>query len=291
MTHAIYRVTACGLSPREERIVGIILSRVPSARFRYVWSPTQDNERCNIALIDPLAHGSQATLDRVRAHSPRVIPVFLADTPTTDRRGYSVSRRSLWSHLICTLDDIVQAEAGGVAPGLREGTPTTPAISTAGASQTAAAESSLTHIRALVLDDSITVRNQIEAALLKLGIRSEGASNWTGAFELLDRREFDLMFLDVVMPGVDGYEVCKRIRRNPATRKLPVVMLTSRSSAFDRARGALAGCDLYLVKPIDVLAFHQAVNKIVARLCKNDLSQARQRGFIPTAGWPSKVSA
>ena len=294
MTPAVRRVAACGLSPREERVVGIILSRVPSSQFRYVWSPLPHDEGCDILLIEPLAPGWQIALQNLRVHSPRVIAVHLADAHAPDRRGYSISRRALWSHLVCTLDDIVLSEANGTQ-GLLGGSSATPtraavAIPTPTAStQTPAPQ--LAQIRALVLDDSITVRNQIQAALIELGIRSEGVSNGSAALDLLERQTFDLLFLDVVMPGVDGYEVCRRVRRNPATRRLPIAMLTSRSSAFDRARGALAGCDLYLVKPIDVVAFHQAVNRIVAKLCKNDLAQAQRRGFIPAAGWPSNPAA
>ena len=60
------------------------------------------------------------------------------------------------------------------------------------------------------------------------------------------------MFLDVVLPGIDGYQVCKLIKGNKqAIKRTAVVMLTSRASPFDRLRGSLSGCDAYLTKPVD----------------------------------------
>ena len=58
-----------------------------------------------------------------------------------------------------------------------------------------------------------------------------------------------LVLLDIKMPGLDGYEVCKRIRSNPATRDLPVIMLSGKDAFFDKVRGRLAGCNAYITKP------------------------------------------
>jgi two-component system, cell cycle response regulator len=59
------------------------------------------------------------------------------------------------------------------------------------------------------------------------------------------------VFLDVIMPGIDGYQVCKLIKSKRAANKTAVIMLTSKGSPFDRIRGAMAGCDAYLTKPVD----------------------------------------
>jgi twitching motility two-component system response regulator PilG len=59
----------------------------------------------------------------------------------------------------------------------------------------------------------------------------------------------DIVFVDVMMPRLDGYQACALIKRNDAFRSTPVIMLTSKDGVFDRARGRLAGCDDYLTKP------------------------------------------
>ena len=83
------------------------------------------------------------------------------------------------------------------------------------------------------------------------------------------------------MPGADGYEVCRNIKKNIYTRSMPVIMLTSRSSPFDRARGALAGCDSYLVKPITWETFFTAVDKTLMKSARNDRGLLTARGYRP----------
>ncbi len=114
---------------------------------------------------------------------------------------------------------------------------------------------------ALVVDDSITIRKQVELELKLLGIRTDTAESGEGAFELLAQKDYDIIFLDVVLPGVDGYQICKTIKKDKARKKTPVIMLTSKSSPFDRVRGALAGCDTYLTKPAKQNSFQKAVKK------------------------------
>jgi twitching motility two-component system response regulator PilG len=72
---------------------------------------------------------------------------------------------------------------------------------------------------------------------------------------------YDIIFLDVILPGADGYQVCKHIKKNPLLKQTPVVMLTSKASPFDRVRGSLAGCDTYLTKPVDYQEFKQVLEK------------------------------
>jgi CheY-like chemotaxis protein len=134
-------------------------------------------------------------------------------------------------------------------------------------------------LSALVVDDSVTVRNQLQAALQKAGLTADLASSGDQAMLMLSKQTYDIIFLDVVMPGDDGYAVCKSIRKLPANRQTQVMMLTSRSSPFDRARGALAGCDMYLIKPIDLKSFYAAVDRTIMKLCKNDRSVAASRGY------------
>jgi two-component system cell cycle response regulator len=74
----------------------------------------------------------------------------------------------------------------------------------------------------------------------------------------------DCIFMDVVMPGADGYEGCREIKRQRRERALPVVMLTSKSSPFDRIRGRMAGCDAYLAKPVEEGELQQVLTRILA---------------------------
>ena len=115
--------------------------------------------------------------------------------------------------------------------------------------------------RALVVDDSVTVRKQLELELGASNIHVDSAETGETGLDLMGKNYYDIIFLDVMLPGADGYQVCKHIKRNPLLKQIPVVMLTSKSSPFDRVRGSLAGCDTYLTKPVDYQQFKQVLEK------------------------------
>lgn len=118
-------------------------------------------------------------------------------------------------------------------------------------------------IIALVVDDSLPVRIQMRTALASIAQHVDFAESGEAALDLIDRRRYSVIFLDVILPGKDGYEVCKRIKRHPLQKGTPVVMLTGSSSPADRVKGKLAGCDTYLIKPVKQAVFEQVVSEFV----------------------------
>ncbi len=114
-------------------------------------------------------------------------------------------------------------------------------------------------IRVLVVDDSPTVRQQLSIAFARMNALCDAAGSADEALARLSQAHYDLVLVDVVMPGVDGYKLTRQIRRRH--RGVPVIILTSRSSPFDLARGALAGCNSYLVKPVPLRQLEAAVVK------------------------------
>ena len=116
----------------------------------------------------------------------------------------------------------------------------------------------------LVVDDSLPVRQALEMKLTLMEYQVELATNGQQAIELINSNYYDSIFLDVVMPGVDGYEVCKRVKKDKEKKHIPVIMLTSKSSPFDKVKGKLAGCDSYLTKPVE----HEEFQKVVAGYLK-----------------------
>lgn len=122
--------------------------------------------------------------------------------------------------------------------------------------------------RALIVDDSPTVRRQLSLALHQIGLDSEAVASAREALEVLAMRRYELVLADVVMPDMDGYRLTRTIKRNRALRGIPVVILTSRSSPFDLARGALAGCNSYLVKPVSMQALRDTVQRQLRKLAR-----------------------
>ena len=106
-----------------------------------------------------------------------------------------------------------------------------------------------TPLRILVVDDSSTIRRSAESMLTAEGYEVVTAENGFEALSKVARHNPDLIFVDIMMPRLDGYQTCAIIKNNAQYRSTPVVMLTSKDGLFDQARGRVVGSDLYLTKP------------------------------------------
>lgn len=104
-------------------------------------------------------------------------------------------------------------------------------------------------LRILVVDDSATIRRSAETMLTTEGHEVVTAENGFEALSKVARHNPDLIFVDIMMPRLDGYQTCAIIKNNSQYRSTPVVMLTSKDGLFDQARGRVVGSDLYLTKP------------------------------------------
>lgn len=104
-------------------------------------------------------------------------------------------------------------------------------------------------LRILVVDDSSTIRRSAESMLKGEGYDVVTAENGFEALSMVARHNPDLIFVDIMMPRLDGYQTCAIIKNNAQYRTTPVVMLTSKDGLFDQARGRVVGSDLYLTKP------------------------------------------
>lgn len=112
----------------------------------------------------------------------------------------------------------------------------------------------------LVVDDSIAVRSLLRPLLESNGFAVTDVDGAAAAIELTSKKQYGFVLLDVLMPGMDGYEACRHIKAKSFGEAKPVViMLTSKSSPFDRIRGKMAGCDAYLTKPIDPADLVEAI--------------------------------
>ena len=104
-------------------------------------------------------------------------------------------------------------------------------------------------VKVMVIDDSNTIRRSAEIFLNQAGCEVILAQDGFEALSKITDHQPDVVFVDIMMPRLDGYQTCSLIKRNARYRTTPVIMLSSKDGLFDRARGRMVGSDEYLTKP------------------------------------------
>ena len=105
------------------------------------------------------------------------------------------------------------------------------------------------NVKVMVIDDSKTIRRSAETLLKKVGCEVVTAIDGFEALAKITEHKPDIIFVDIMMPRLDGYQTCALIKNNQAFKATPVIMLSSKDSIFDRARGRIVGSEKYLTKP------------------------------------------
>jgi CheY-like chemotaxis protein len=120
----------------------------------------------------------------------------------------------------------------------------------------------------LVVDDSPAIQKSLElnlAILPQIGV-IDFADSGESAIEKTETKQYDLIFLDVMMPGIDGYETCTQLRKKPEYKKTPIIMVSGKTSPLDEVKGVMAGCTTYLTKPVQPEAFQKLSSRMLAWL-------------------------
>ncbi|GAB5101304.1 response regulator [Caballeronia sp. HLA56] len=136
----------------------------------------------------------------------------------------------------------------------------------------------------LVVDDEEDIRSLLTSFFQKHGHQVSAAMDGEGAFSILDSQPVDLVILDVMLPGEDGFSLCRRIR---ATSRIPVIMLTAVADHVDRVVGLEIGADDYLVKPFDARELLARVKAVLRRTAQSDtvMSGTALRPVLTFADW------
>lgn len=113
----------------------------------------------------------------------------------------------------------------------------------------------------LVVDDSPTVRKIVQLTLQREHIRVVTAGDGLSALAAVADEQPDLILLDIMLPRMDGYNICQVVRRNMAYKDMPIIMLSGKDGLFDKMRGKLAGSSEYMTKPFDSAELVQTVKR------------------------------
>lgn len=270
----IFRVAALGLSAIEMRFIKIMLALTSHAsslreQGRYEWS--DDATAARIVIVNAEDVIAMATWNKLAEIKPVPILLLITAAEQVPYVQYFIPRPFGPSKVLMMLDKIVKDQLeGGAEKEVFSG-----ANKSAQRHPSTHAASPVRH-RALVVDDSPTVRKQLVLELASFNIRVDTAETGEQGLEMLQNNHYDIIFLDVVLPNADGYQICKTIRKNQETKRTPIIMLTSKSSPFDKVRGSLAGCSSYLTKPVDYDNFFRVLEGYLAHV-KNGLADAKKR--------------
>ena len=104
-------------------------------------------------------------------------------------------------------------------------------------------------LKVMVIDDSKTIRRTAETLLKKAGCDVLTAENGFEALPIISAQHPDILFIDIMMPRLDGYQTCSLIKNNAKFQNTPIIMLSSKDGLFDRAKGRVVGAEQYLTKP------------------------------------------
>jgi twitching motility two-component system response regulator PilG len=256
-----YCVDVIGFNPTEQLLLQSIFGLASRRDPSFVQRTANSAQPVNLYLVDG---DDDAAMSEFRAvHSRFPAPAVLVGAADRGTGLPLIARPIQWARLLQCFDDAV---LGGAQPALAatgglRAVPVdpekTPLLRRTGGNAPAPVARPLPRARratdaVLVVDDNATVRKFMEEKLAPFGFSADFAETGEQAIGLTGTKEYTCVFLDVVLPGIDGYQVCKLIKSNKqAVKRTAVVMLTSRSSSFDKLRGSLAGCDEYLTKPVD----------------------------------------
>lgn len=260
-----FSVAAIGLSENERKVLRNIfrLSLYRPRSFSLLDGGIDAGRE--ILLVDPDGRNALSDWRAFRDRFPETPTVIVTNDAPSKTRPYC-TRRPFVATRVLTVFDQVAIKEFNFAPEIMIGAEeanynNNHDVINHTVSATAPARVDAARHIALVVDDSQAVRKQMELELKLFNIAADYAETGEQAFELLNNKTYDVVFLDVVLPGVDGYRVCRTIKKDKRRRKTPVIMLTGKSSPFDRIKGRFAGCDTYLTKPVAHESFRKVIRK------------------------------
>ncbi len=266
------RVAAFGLAGKFQKILEIVFRHARHNPYRFVLAPSRGPGDYDVALVDMTAKGGPEvaqTLRRLPEGRP-IVTVGRREDPTRACDDLVLQRFAL--NLLAVLNRAVERHVLRPAAALARR-----AASLFGLPD---AERVLGRkARVLLIDESPAVRRQVSLALCQMGLDSEGVGTAREALDVIAVRRYELVITEAELSDIGGLRLTRDIKRDPALRGMPVIVLTRRSGPLDLLRGAMSGCDSYLVKPVSL----QTLRETVVRCLRKSLAAAARHPAAATA--------
>lgn len=257
-----YSVEVIGFSQTEQMALASVFE-LSSRRMPKFVRHAKDGTRPDIFLVD--ADDIEAVKQLLARDASEQVPAILIGESSRGTRWPVLARPIRWMKLFQAFDVAIGSPSAGVQAKPAEiPTPAKPAPAPARAPAPSAGPPVKPEADwVLVVDDNQTVREFMKSKLAAFNFNVDYAESGEQAIGFTGQKHYSCIFLDVVMPGIDGYQVCKLIKSNRTAKKTAVVMLTSKDSPFDKIRGSMSGCDAYLTKPVDEEKLLETIAKFV----------------------------
>ncbi len=254
-----FHIQVFGLSTYEQRVLQTISILSRNRARTYLPKNEGKSDTADFAIVDGDNPEALTSWQAFEVRNPMVQAIMVGKSPASEAGDFQIARPIMATRLLALLDrmQISKERPAFMPPKARHNasaglTPTHPT------GEPLPADNRIL-TRGLVVDDSLPIRKQMEFELQSFVGEVDLAENGEQAIELLSTKNYDIVFLDVVLPGMDGYQICRTAKRLKNTKDTPIIMLTGKSSPFDRVRGKLAGCDTYLTKPVNLAKFGKVV--------------------------------
>lgn len=265
MSKNTFVIASIGFGPRDSTVMLTLVTLAKNRKPGFVLFESQNEKKhADILLVD--ADNAEAVIKwntyiKKFDQDEKISTVMITNDPPanndTERITY-LGKPITATKLLSLLEEVVIKDHDYQVPDLFEGKISN--INIKGSDKDSEKIQSMsTNLSALVVDDSLPIRIQMKKALENISCNVEFAETGEDAIKLVNENDYNIIFLDVILPGIDGYDICKLIKKNPAKVKTPVIMLTSNSSPADRIKGKMAGCDTYLIKPVRADIFKEVV--------------------------------
>jgi len=255
MDNKVFQVGVFGLTSNEQNTLGSIFKLAASRSRQYNLIGAGDRASAEILVVDADDSNAVSEWKSFTVHNSSIPVVKVTKNAPPEGTQEAYLRRPLTLKRVLEVLDKVTIEAHKFVPELVVGGEEEPLDEEASAVLRDAAQSagkaSRSGIKALVVDDSLPVRKSMEIQLNLYGMNIDFAETGEEALEYIQKTVYDIIFLDLMLPGIDGYKVCKEIKSQKMSKNTPVVMLTGKGSRFDKLRGTMAGANVYLTKPVE----------------------------------------
>ncbi len=243
----IVKLAPLNVAPQHQALIDLELTRLNTQTSRpYEYQFAENTKGAEILIAEVEVedlHKTNQLMQRVYGIKSTIFLRHQVDTEAENYR-YQLEVEQLDSELIGILD-----EASNALYGLQKSQPVSKKPSKETNTQQATASNKYFG-KVLIVDDSELVRNQLEMFMSKRRFKCLLAENAAQALQIASKEHCDLVFMDIVMPGSDGYQACKALKSLKTAAAIPVILLTSKNSPTDKIRGIMSGCDRYLTKPV-----------------------------------------